>query len=80
MARGAHDPVHLTQGAAMPASRPAALARVGLHPQVGEVTVEEIAHEWVYHDRAHLAQLTDLTRRLVWPAMGNARRFSDPDS
>jgi hypothetical protein len=59
---------------------PAGLARVGLHPQVGEVTVSEIAHEWVHHDREHLGQLLELTRRLVWPAMGNARFFSDPDA
>ncbi|MFH1474361.1 MAG: DinB family protein [Chloroflexota bacterium] len=59
---------------------PAAFARVGLHPQVGEVTVAEIAHEWVHHDREHLVQLLEQTRRLVWPAMGNARLFSDPDA
>ena len=59
---------------------PAVLDRVGLHPQVGEVTVSEIAHEWVHHDREHLGQLIALSRRLVWPAMGNARLFSDPDA
>jgi hypothetical protein len=59
---------------------PAMLARTGLHPQVGEVTVRDIAHEWVHHDREHVAQLVALTRRLVWPAMGNARRFFDPDA
>jgi hypothetical protein len=59
---------------------PAALGRVGLQPQVGEVTVSEIAHEWVHHDREHIGQLIGLTRRLVWPAMGNARFFSDPDA
>jgi hypothetical protein len=59
---------------------PATLARVGIHPQVGEVTVEEIAHEWIHHDRDHLAQLVALSQRLVWPAMGNARRFVDPDA
>jgi hypothetical protein len=59
---------------------PAALARIGLHPQVGEVTVADIAHEWVHHDREHLIQLLEQTRRLVWPAMGNARYFSDPDA
>ncbi len=59
---------------------PGTLARVGLHPQVGEVSVSEIAHEWVHHDREHLGQLLELTRRLVWPAMGNARYFSDPDA
>ena len=59
---------------------PAALARSGRHPQVGEVTVRDIIHEWVHHDRKHLVQLTELTRRLVWPGMGNARRFSQPDA
>ena len=58
---------------------PAALARPGRHPQVGDVTVRDILHEWVHHDRDHLAQLTALTQRLVWPGMGNARRFSEPD-
>jgi hypothetical protein len=58
----------------------AVLARVGVHPQVGDVTVEEIIHEWVHHDREHLAQLVALTQRLVWAGMGNARRFSDPDA
>jgi hypothetical protein len=58
---------------------PAALARPGRHPQVGDVTVRDILHEWV-HDRDHLAQLTALTQRLVWPGMGNARRFSEPDA
>jgi hypothetical protein len=59
---------------------PATLARVGVHPQVGDVTVSDILHEWVHHDREHVAQLIALTRRLVWPAMGNARRFFDPDA
>ncbi len=57
-----------------------ALARVGLHPQVGEVTVRDIIHEWVHHDREHVAQLVALTQRLAWHGMGNARRFSDPDA
>ncbi len=57
----------------------AQLVRTGIHPQVGPVTVQEILHEWVHHDRNHLSQMTALTQALVWQAMGNARRFSDPD-
>ena len=49
-------------------------------PQVGDVTVRDILHEWVHRDRDHLAQLTALTQRPVWPGMGNARRFSQPDA
>jgi hypothetical protein len=54
--------------------------RPGRHPQVGDVTVRDILHEWVHHDREHLAQLTALTQRLVWPGMGNARRLSELDA
>ena len=54
------------------------LARGGTHPTVGELTVENLLHEWVHHDREHLAQLMAVTKVLTWPAMGNARRFSDP--
>ena len=46
-------------------------------PQVGDVTVRYILHEWVHRDRDHLAQLT---QRLAWPGMSNARRFSEPDA
>ncbi len=56
-----------------------ALARVGIHPEVGELTVADVLHEWVHHDRAHLAQVLAITQALVWPRMGNARRFSAPN-
>lgn len=56
-----------------------ALARAGLHPVVGELTASDILHEWVHHDRAHLAQVLAITQALAWPRMGNARRFSRPD-
>lgn len=56
----------------------AACTRTGLHPVVGELSVWDLLHEWVHHDREHLAQILRVTRSLVWPAMGNARRFSDP--
>ena len=59
---------------------PADLARAGLHPVVGELTAGNLLHEWVHHDREHLAQLMAVTRALVRPAMGNARRFSEPGS
>jgi len=48
--------------------------------QVGDVTVRDILHERVHDDRDYLAQLTALTQRPVWPGMGNARRFSQPDA
>jgi len=55
---------------------PADLARGGEHPDVGRLTVGDLLHEWVHHDRAHLRQLVELTQGFAWPHMGNARRFS----
>jgi hypothetical protein len=56
------------------------LARTGIHPKVGALTVNDLLHEWVHHDREHLAQLQAVTQVLVRPHMGNARKFSDPDA
>jgi hypothetical protein len=55
------------------------LTRVGLHPHVGELSVSDLLHEWVHHDREHLAQMLAVSQSFVWPAMGNARRFSELD-
>lgn len=59
--------------------QPVDCARLGLHPAVGELSVSDLLHEWVHHDREHVAQILAVTQSLVWPAMGNARRFSQPD-
>lgn len=55
------------------------LPRFGRHPQVGELRVEELLGEWVFHDRNHVRQLLAVTQARVWEQMGNAQRFSqDP--
>jgi hypothetical protein len=59
--------------------RPADLERFAIHDTVGRVTVRELLHEWVFHDRNHLRQLLANTQARAWPAMGNTRRFSHPD-
>jgi hypothetical protein len=59
---------------------PEMLERIGIHPRVGALSVSDLLHEWVHHDRKHLSQLIGLTSRAVWAGMGNARRFSDPDA
>jgi DinB superfamily len=51
--------------------------RGGDHPTVGWLTVGDVMHEWVHHDRAHLKQLLELAQDAAWPWMGNAQRFSD---
>jgi len=56
------------------------LDRVGLHPHVGELSIRDVLHEWPFHDREHLRQILENTRALLWPEMGNARRFSEIDA
>ena len=53
------------------------LTRMGLHPDVGPLRVQELLGEWVHHDRNHIRQLLAVTQRRVWAQMGNARRFSE---
>jgi hypothetical protein len=52
------------------------MARVGMHPEVGPLRVDEVLGEWVHHDRNHIRQLLEVTQQRVWEQMGNARRFS----
>ena len=55
--------------------RPTDLVRVGDHPHVGPLRVDELLGEWVHHDRNHVRQLLAVSQARVWPQMGNARRF-----
>lgn len=57
----------------------ARLERSGLHPTVGLLTVRDLLHEWVFHDRVHVKQIFDNVGAMAWPHMGNSRRFSQPD-
>ena len=52
------------------------LERVGMHPHVGPLRVDDVLHEWVHHDRNHIRQMLAVTQERVWGQMGNARRFS----
>ncbi|HYU20651.1 MAG TPA: DinB family protein, partial [Chloroflexota bacterium] len=58
---------------------PAQLQRSGQHPHVGELTVRDLLHEWLHHDRNHVKQILSNVQAYVWPRMGNARRFSEFD-
>jgi hypothetical protein len=55
------------------------LDKFAIHAAVGRVTVRNLLHEWVFHDRNHIRQLLANAQSRAWPAMGNARRFSHPD-
>ena len=55
-----------------------ALARIGRHPKVGDLTVNDLLHEWVHHDRNHLKQMLTNLQLYAWPNLGNAQKFSAP--
>ena len=59
---------------------PGDLKRRGRHPQIGSVSVEDLLHEWVYHDCDHLRQMQANLQAYVWPAMGSTRKFYTPSS
>ena len=52
------------------------LARIGIHPLVGEMAVSDVLHEWPFHDRDHLKQILANTRALLWPRLGASQAFS----
>jgi DinB superfamily len=52
------------------------LGRGGRHPKVGALRVGDLLQEWIHHDRNHLKQAMANVQAFVWPAMGNAQKFS----
>ena len=52
------------------------LDRAGRHPTVGSLRVRDLLQEWVHHDRNHVRQALANVQAYVWPAMGNAQKFS----
>lgn len=55
--------------------RPAELRRVGIHPQIGEVSALDFLHEWAFHDLGHLRQIMDVRRYTLFAQMGNTQKF-----
>src|SRR5262245_6660532 len=60
--------------------RPDELTRAGNHPRVGRLSIADLLAEWVHHDRNHQRQILANVQAYVWPHMGNAQRFSLPES
>ena len=46
------------------------LARVGIHPEIGPLRVDEILAEWPYHDRSHVRQALAVSQSRIWPQLG----------
>jgi hypothetical protein len=57
----------------------AQLSRWGNHPHVGRLTVRDLLHEWVHHDRNHIKQIMSNVQATIWPHMGNSQRFAEID-
>jgi hypothetical protein len=55
---------------------PGQLSRGGMHARVGHLCIADLLQEWVHHDRNHVRQALANVQAYVWPAMGNAQRFS----
>lgn len=55
---------------------PTDLTRTAEHPTVGPLAVNDLLHEWVFHDRNHVKQILSNVQAYIWPAMGNAQRFT----
>ena len=51
------------------------LQRGGMHPHVGHVRVNDLLHEWLYHDRNHVRQMFANLQSYVYPNMGNCQGF-----
>ena len=65
-----HDSVTMVRGL-----KPSDLGKSGVHPEVGELRVSDLLHEWVHHDRNHTRQLLNVQQERVYPNMGNSQKF-----
>jgi hypothetical protein len=48
-----------------------------MHVTVGELRVEDLLHEWLYHDRNHFKQMQTNVQEFAWGSMANAQHFYD---
>ena len=51
------------------------LTRVGVHSEVGPVSVNDLLHEWAFHDLGHLKQILEIKRYGLYPHIGNMQKF-----
>lgn len=53
----------------------AALARTGIHPEFGEVTLEQLLSCWAVHDLAHISQIARTLVRHRGPDVGPWKKY-----
>lgn len=52
------------------------LVKGGTHPVVGYLKVNDLLHEWLFHDRNHIRQMLANVQSYVYPLMGNSQGFA----
>ena len=53
---------------------PDSLKRTARHAAIGSITLDNLLHEWAFHDLAHVRQITELVRAQVYyPNLGAAK-------
>jgi len=52
------------------------LDRAGTHQHVGQMSVRDLLHEWVHHDRNHVRQIFANVQAYAWPHMRNCQLFT----
>jgi len=53
-----------------------AVARIGQHGKIGQISVGQLMHEWAFHDLGHIRQIAELFRsRAFYPAIGPFQQF-----
>ncbi|MDQ2913803.1 MAG: hypothetical protein M3T56_11165 [Chloroflexota bacterium] len=55
--------------------RPADFSKSIAHPMAGQVSIRDLLHEWIHHDRNHTRQLLQIGQERAWPHMGNSQKF-----
>ncbi len=55
--------------------QPGDLEKSIAHPMAGQLSIRDLLHEWVSHDRNHTRQLLQIGQERVWPHMGNSQKF-----
>jgi len=53
-----------------------AAARTARHSKIGAITLNQLLHEWAFHDLGHIRQISELLRaRAFYPKMGGFQRY-----
>ncbi|MBI3405889.1 MAG: DinB family protein [Acidobacteria bacterium] len=55
---------------------PAMAARTARHAELGTITLNELIHEWAFHDLGHVKQISELLRaRAFYPHIGGFQKL-----